>query len=61
MFENGKRHGKGHQLYRDWTAPPDELKFHSYLGEWLEGKRDGLGSLNYGDCSTQRDMLSLAQ
>lgn len=45
-FEKGRRHGMGRQTYRDWTSKED--KYHVYQGQWVDGKREGLGSLFMG-------------
>ncbi|CAK9205754.1 unnamed protein product [Sphagnum jensenii] len=42
-FENGKRCGMGKQTYRDWTSK--DMSFHIYIGEWVDNKRDGVGTL----------------
>jgi len=42
--ERGKRHGIGRQIYRDWKSK-DEVKYYTYYGNWVNGKREGLGQL----------------
>lgn len=46
-FENGKRCGMGKQTYRDWTSK--DMSFHTYIGEWIDHKRDGVGTLRMGN------------
>jgi hypothetical protein len=46
-FENGKRCGMGKQTYRDWTSK--DMSFHIYIGEWVDNKRDGVGTLRMGN------------
>eukprot|EP00249_Psilotum_nudum_P028155 c3679_g1_i2 orf=357-1139(-) len=41
FFKNGKRCGVGKQTY--WC--PLSKSFHVYIGEWLDDKREGIGTL----------------
>ena len=56
-FEKGRRHGMGRQTYRDWTSKED--KYHVYQGQWVDGKREGLGSLFMGKNFTSLTLINI--
>ena len=42
--DHGMRHGLGKQTYRDWDVK-DGVKYHTYYGNWVDGKREGKGQV----------------
>jgi hypothetical protein len=44
--DRGIRNGLGTQTYRGWNSKNDP-KYHTYYGNWVDGKREGKGQLTH--------------